>query len=247
VAIVKREPVHRCKGEKRRMKKSFWIGFIVIAAFSLFVMMPTAIADGESILFYSIKSLDNPASSGSSNLPIYSISGIRNTVYFAFNFSEFPMDASPQLAMFSIKTVAILDACNVDAFYFSSADWVNTNSAPNDSIVPIPIGASNFVLEGQEWYSYTSNSFIQAVKEACLNRSMFTVSLKARSNAYGDSTIVVYPNATLQVIYSLVSPTQQLTPSPSIQEFPPALVLSLLAVSTLVGTMLFGKKIKNGK
>jgi hypothetical protein len=193
------------------MHKKLLVGIIgSLFLFSCFIF-PILTAEN-SLTFNSIKSYASDVSS-STNLLAYSISGVRNTLYFAFDFSNFPSDGTPQFAAFYVKSAVIVDACNVEAFYFSSADWVQTNSTTSDIL--IPTGASNFISQGDELYAYTSSSFIQAVTQACLEKGEFTVCLKAKSNVYGDSDVLFYPNATLDVTYSTTTSSISSTPIPT--------------------------------
>jgi hypothetical protein len=186
-------------------KKSLLMAIVGLVVFS-FILLPFAVAD-DNITFNSIKSHAGGVT-GSDYLTAYSISGIRNTLYFAFDFSNFPSGATPNFAAFYAKSYVILDACNVEAFYFSSADWSNLNDT-----VLTPTGVYNFVSQGDELYAFTSKSFIDAVTQACLEGDQFTVCLKARANVYGDSTVVFYPDATLEVTYTTTSLTSSPTPT----------------------------------
>jgi len=197
---------------KSIMNNKLLVGIIgSLFLFSCFIF-PVTTAEN-SLTFNSTKSYASDVT-GSTNLLAYSISGVRNTLYFAFDFSDFPSDATPQFAAFYVKSAIIVDACNVEAFYFSSADWVPTNSISNDTVL-LPTGASNFISEGDELYAYISSSFIQAVTQACLEKGEFTVCLKAKSNVYGDSDVLFYPNATLDVTYSTTTSSISSTPIPT--------------------------------
>jgi hypothetical protein len=203
------------------------------------IILPIANAEENKLTFNSIKSSENSGKpSANEHLVAYSISGIRNTLYYAFDFSNYPSDKTPELAIFYIKTYAVLDPCNVEAFYFSSADWVYTNSTSNSTVLT-PTGAINYISDGDELYAYTSNSFIQAVKQACLEKGEFTVCLKAKSNIYGDSTVIFNPDATLDVIYSPITSNIPASPTPSIPEFQSLSLILILAVSSLVTTMAY--------
>jgi hypothetical protein len=200
-------------------------------------LFPISTAEN-SLTFNSIKSYASDVS-GSTNLLAYSISGVRNTLYFAFDFSDFPSDATPQFAAFYVESLVIVDACNVEAFYFSSADWVNTNSTVSGMVL-IPTGVSNFISQGNELYAFTSRSFIQAVTQACIEKGEFTVCLKAMANVYGDSDVLFYSNATLDVTYSPT--TSSISPTPVTPEFPSIAVISVLAIGVLVTAITYKKK-----
>ena len=212
---------------------------------SLFIMIPNTRGENNLITFHSIKSSENSGGTSENEyLTAYCISGIRNSLYFAFDFSEFPTDITPQFSVFRVKTVVAMDPCNVDAFYFPSAEWVNTNTTRDSESDVKTLGVSNYVVYGEEWYDYTSDSLTWAVTKACLERGTFTVVLKAKANVYGDSIATFYPDAKLDVVFSPI--TSNAKPSPSIPEFPSFVVLSSFAIATLVGAF-FLKRSKPSK
>ena len=194
------------------MHKKLLIAIVGSLFLCSFFILPIATAE-DNIIFNSIKSYAAGVT-GYNYLTAYSISGIRNTLYYAFDFSDFPSGFTPNFAVFYIKSGVIVDACNVEALYFDSADWVQTNSVSNDTVL-LPTGVSNYVSQGEELYAYTSKSFIEAVTQACLEKSEFTVCLKAKANVYGDSTVLFYPDATLDVTYSTTTSSISPTPNPT--------------------------------
>jgi hypothetical protein len=207
----------------------------------LSTLLPSVNAEN-SITFNTIKSYDQNKSSSSENLVAYSISGIRNTVYFAFDFSNFPSDLEPVFGVFYINSFAAIDPCTVEAFYFDSADWIQTNEVSNTTVLK-STGATNFVSQGNELYAFTSEAFIDAVKAACLEKGQFTVCLKAKQNLYSDSTVVFKPDATLMVVYSIDEPNS--SPTPTVPEFS-LITIPLLSIGGLVTAITY-KRINGRK
>jgi hypothetical protein len=213
------------------MFKRLIVVTIVSLVLCSFIILPLSTADG-TMTFNTIKSYVQGATGSDTYLTAYAISGIRNKLFFAFDFSNFPANVQPDFGVFYIRSYAILDACYVEAFYFNSADWVQTNEVSNDTVL-LSTGASNFVAEGDELYAFTSKDFVDAVKQACVNRGELTVVLRAKSNLYGDSTVVFNSDATLDVAYSTVSSNSP-TPTPSVPEFSSIAVIPLLAIGVLI-------------
>ncbi len=223
------------------MKKAILIVLIMGLFVSLFTPLSQANNLDNTIVFQSISSLESKSRNPEANyLTVYSISGIRNMLYFAFNFSEFPANADPTFAVFKVETKVIFDACYIDAFYSPSAEWVATNLTEGSEPSITPFGGSNYVSYAEEWYSYTGSSFIQAVEKACKEKGMFTVCLRAQANAFGDSTVSVYPTARLEVIYDPI--TSNVVPTPSIPEFSSFTVVVVLAIILLSGVAVVYKR-----
>lgn len=168
---------------------------------------------------------------------------LRFAVYFAFNFSEFPDDAIVQYAVFDVKARVVFDACYVDTYYFPAADWIQANLTKETAPYVGSIIDSHFILDAEEWQSYTSTSFVEAVAKACGEKGLFTVCLKAQSNAYEDSTIGFYTAAEIDSTYKPLAPEP--TPSPSIPEFPSNAFIMFFAISVLI--TLIAVFIKNQK
>jgi hypothetical protein len=206
---------------------------IVSLIFCSFFILPLSTADG-TMTFNTIKTYVQGQVSGSdTHLTAYAISGIRNKIFFAFDFSSFPANFQPDFGVFYIRSYVILDACYVEAFYFNSVDWVQTNEVSNNTVF-LSTGASNFISEGDELYAFTSKDFVDAVKQACLNRGELTVVLRAKSNPYGDATVLFNSDATLDVAYSTVTNSNNPTPMPSVPEFSSIAVISLIAMGVLI-------------
>ena len=217
------------------MKKIMLLMLISGLFLSSFVPLLMASDEDKTITFHSIKTSNTVGSNDNSNFStVISLYGVKNALYFAFDFSDFPDDPEPKFAVFEAKTVITLNPCNIEAFYCTSADWIYTNLTRSNAPDVTSTDASNFVSNADKWYGFTSTAFVQAVKSACMEKGVFTVCLKVQSSTNSDAQATFYHDAKMDVIYTLSS--LNVTPSPSIPEFPSLGIFAGLAIASIILT-----------
>jgi hypothetical protein len=128
--------------------------------------------------------------------------GLKWVTYFAFNLSEIPSGASVDSAVLKIKTELVSGSAWVSAYSSSNAEWsitgISWDTKPNvdkyfDAV---------WVSANEEWYTWESSSFTDAVSDAFRVTGKLTVMLKSGLLIDQTGFIIFYPDAKLEVTYT---------------------------------------------
>ena len=213
--------------------------FVITSFLSLYILPP--INASESLTLNPIaNSCVSNVGAGEEYLTVRYEEGLKWVTYFAFNLSEIPSGASVDSAVLKIKTKLALNSAWVSAYSSSNAEWSTTGMSWDTKPNVDNYFDAVWVTANEEWYTWESSSFKDAVSDAFRETGKLTVML--RSGLLIDQTgwIIFYPDAKLEVTYAPEKKTPDLALSPvwaivvAVIIFFGALIIAVIAIIYLV-------------